>query len=239
MSQNSLVVITGASHGIGRALALKFAKDGNPLLLISRSMAPLPELKSYTNVLYAKVNVVDYKMLEKSIQDAEKKYGETACLINNAGLLYMGEFSKLSIDKIYEEIDVLIKGVVNGIKVVLKNMEKSKSGTIINMSSIGDRKPSDLSIMYTASKHAIYSLSESLQVAQAKHNVRVINIAPGLVATNIHANMGISIEDYQDKFGNPIFLKSEEIADIVHFCWKQPQHICIRDIVVMPTSCSL
>jgi NADP-dependent 3-hydroxy acid dehydrogenase YdfG len=237
MNNKSLVVITGASQGIGRALAHRFAKAGNPLLLISRHIETLVELEGFENVLYEQVNVTDNQALEISIRKAEALYGETECLINNAGFINIGSFSEMAIEKIHTEMDVLLKGVINGIKAVLPKMQARKSGTIINMSSIGDRRPSGEAVMYHASKHAVLSLSENLQQAEAQHNVRVINIAPGLVKTNIHTHMGMSFEEYSTLFGNPIFLKSEEVADIVYFCWSQPQHICIRDLVVMPTSC--
>jgi NADP-dependent 3-hydroxy acid dehydrogenase YdfG len=131
---------------------------------------------------------------------------------------------------------VLFKGVVHGTRAVLPGMSARKHGTIINVSSIGDRKPGPFGATYHASKAAVRSLSESLQQAEAKNNVRVINIAPGFVKTNIHADMGISFEEYSRQLGNPEFIAPERIAEIVLFCYKQPQAICIRDLVVMPTT---
>ncbi len=231
------MVITGASQGIGRALAKKFSEEGNPLLLISRHIEPLEELNKFDNILYKQVNVTDPQSFEAALNEAESLYGKTECLINNAGFIQVGPFSEIPLEKVHTELDVLLKGVINGIKLVLPQMQEKHSGTIINVSSIGDRKPSGEAVSYHASKHAVRSISESLQQAQAENNVRVINIAPGLVKTNIHTHMGMSFEAYSTLFGNPIFLSADEVADIIHFCWKQPQHICIRDLVVMPTSC--
>nr|WP_202967536.1 SDR family NAD(P)-dependent oxidoreductase [Legionella brunensis] len=159
-------------------------------------------------------------------------------MVNNAGFINVGEFRDLPIDKTHYEIEVLINGVVNGIKIVLPDMSARKSGTIINISSIGDRKPSPLGVAYHASKHAVRCISESLQMAEAKNNVRIMNIAPGLIKTNIHATMGISFEAYCEMLGNPTFIMPEELAEIIMFCWKLPQRICIRDLVVMPTDCA-
>jgi len=142
-----LVVVTGASAGIGEAVAAGFAKAGHPVLLIAR-----------------------------------------------------------------------------------------RSGTIINVSSIGDRKPGPAGEIYHACKAAVRSLGESMQQANARHNIRVVNVAPGFIKTNIHAQMGITFEEYCARLGNPTFISSAELADIILFCWRQPPHICIRDIVVMPTS---
>lgn len=236
MNSKPLVVITGASQGIGKALALKFSTEGHPCLLISRHMTPLPELEG-REVIYRQVDVIDYSSLKASIEEAEARYGKTECLINNAGFMHIGNLEEIPIEACQYEIDVLIKGVINGIKTVLSDMEARKSGTIINISSIADRKPGPIAVCYHASKHAVRSLSESLQMAEAQNRVRVINVAPGLIKTNIHQKMGISFEEYAEKLGHPTFIMPEELADIILFCWKLPQHICIRDIVIMPTDC--
>lgn len=236
MNSKPLVVITGASQGIGKALGIKFSQEGHPCLMIARHMVPLPELKG-REVMYDQVDVIDYASLKKSIEKAESKYGKTECLINNAGFLNIGNLEDISIETCQYEMDVLIKGVLNGIKAVLSDMSVRKSGTIINISSIADRKPYPTAVCYHASKHAVRCMSESLQMAEAKNNVRVINVAPGLIKTNIHQKMGISFEEYAEKLGHPTFIMPEELADIVMFCWKLPQRICIRDIVVMPTDC--
>ena len=135
------------------------------------------------------------------------------------------------------EVDVLLKDVLYGTRAVLGGMVARKRGTIINVSSIGDRVPGPLGEVYHA-KAAVRSLSASLQKGQAEHNVRVINIAPGLVRTNIHVDMGITFEEYCKLLGNPEFISAQELADIILYCWKLPQRICVRDIVVMPTTSS-
>lgn len=236
-NKKPLAVITGASSGIGRALAIQFSDDGHPCLLISRHIEPIEELKG-REVMYAQLDVTDYAVFEATIRDAEKKYGKTECMINNAGFINIGEFREVPIDKTHYEIEVLVNGVINGIKIVLADMSARKSGTIINISSIGDRKPAPLGVGYHASKHAVRSVAESLQMAEAKNNVRIMNIAPGLIKTNIHANMGISFDAYCEMLGNPTFIMPEELAEIIMFCWRLPQRICIRDIVIMPTDCS-
>ena len=154
MKDNCLIVITGASSGIGKALAIEFARKNNPLLLISRHIAKMKEIRN-KDVIYAQVDVSDYLALEKTIRKAEEKYGPTCCLINNAGTACLGSFETTPIDDYSREIDVLFKGVLNGIKIVLSLMSKQKFRTIINISSIGDRKPATKAIAYNASKHAV------------------------------------------------------------------------------------
>jgi NADP-dependent 3-hydroxy acid dehydrogenase YdfG len=230
-----LVIITGASHGIGRAVAQGFAREGHALLLIARHAE---DVEGLGNVPYrwAEADVADYARLKAAVDDAEAAFGPADCLVNNAGFLHVGDFRSRAIDDLDHDIDVLLKGVVHGIHAVLPGMSARKHGTIINLSSIGDRKPGPSAETYHASKTAVRSLAESLQQAEAKNNVRVINIAPGFVKTDIHKGMGISFEEYCRATGNPDFIAAERIADIILFCYQLPQSICIRDIVVMPTT---
>ena len=233
-----LVVVTGASHGIGRAVARSFAAEGHPLLLIARHPEPLGDGLPADRVRQASVDVTDYAALENAIRAAEAVHGPTECLVNNAGILKIGALDGRDVAEISYEIDVLLKGVVHGIRAVLGGMKARRSGTIINVSSIGDCTPGPDGEVYHACKAAIRSLSASLQKGEAANNIRVINVAPGLIKTNIHAEMGISFEEYCRRLGNPEFISAEELADIILFCWRQPPRICVRDIVVMPTTSS-
>ncbi|MGL5742095.1 MAG: SDR family oxidoreductase [Legionella sp.] len=236
MTEKPLIAITGASHGIGRALAVKFAQQHYPCLLISREIEPFSELNN-EKIIYKKVDVTDFTSLQEAIQEAESRFGSVECMINNAGFVHVGEFRDMDINQIHYEFDVLLNCVVNGIKCVLPQMSARKSGTIINMSSISDRKPYDQAVSYHAAKHAVRSIAESLQMAEAQNNVRIMNIAPWLIKTDIHKNMGITFERYCELLGNPTFITPDELVDIILFCWQLPQHICIRDLVVMPTDC--
>lgn len=229
-----LVVITGASSGIGLALARAFAKDGNALLLIARHMKPVDGLPAERTAC-AEADVTDYAALEKAIRGAEQKFGKTACLISNAGLADAREFKQVEPSAFAHEIDVNLKGVLNGTKAVLADMSARGNGTIINISSVSDRKTAPVAVTYTATKYGVRALSESLREAEGKNGVRVINVAPGYIRTNIHAGMGITFDEYRAALGNPDFLTAEELADIVLYCWKLPAHICIRDIAVTPT----
>src|SRR5262245_29577616 len=181
-----LVVITGASHGIGRALAQAFARENHPLLLIARHAASIDGLGDAPH-RFAELDVADFARLRTAVQDAEAAFGPTDCLVNNAGFLHVGDFRNRSADDLDYDIDVLLKGVVHGIRAVLPGMSARRRGTIVNVSSIGDRRPGPSAETYHASKAAVRSLTESLQQAEAKNNVRVISVAPGFVKTNIHA----------------------------------------------------
>ncbi len=229
-----LVAITGASSGIGLALARAFAREGNALVLIARHMPPAADLPA-ERTIYAEADVADYKALERAIRSAEARFGKTACLINNAGMADARPFPAVPPEDFAREIDVNLKGVLNGTKVVIGDMAAAKRGTIINISSISDRKTSPVAVGYTASKYAVRAAGESLREAVGMDGVRVVNVAPAYIKTNIHQGMGISFEEYCRILGNPDFLSADELAEIVLYCWKLPPTICIRDIVVAPT----
>jgi len=231
---DSLVVVTGASSGIGLALARAFSKDGHALLLIARHMKPVDGLPA-ERTAYAEADVADYAALERAIRGAEAKFGKTACLINSAGLADAREFKQVEPSAFAHEIDVNLKGVLNGTKAVLADMSSRGSGTIFNISSVSDRKTAPVAVTYTATKYGVRAFSESVREAEGKNGVRVINVAPGYIRTNIHAGMGITFEEYKQALGNPDFLTAEELADIILYCWRLPPHICIRDIAITPT----
>ena len=233
MSQ-SLTVITGASSGIGLATARVFAAAQHPLLLISRHIEPLPEFADKP-IAYAQVDVSDYDALRRAIDEAEQRFGGTDCLVNSAGFVDARPFEQVDPAAYEREIQTNLLGVLNGIKAVLAGMTARARGTIINISSVSDRKTSPAAVAYTASKHAVRALTESLREAEGKNGVRVINVAPGYVKTNIHHGMGISFEQYREVLGNPDFMTAEELAAIIYYCYALPAHLCIRELVVAPT----
>lgn len=131
-----LVVITGATHGIGRAVAQTFAREGHALLLLARHAAAIDGLGDVPH-RFAEVDVADYPRFAAAVEEAEAALGPVDCLVNNAGFLHVGDFRSRTVDDLDHEIDMLLKGVVHGIRAVLPGMSARKHGTIINVSSIG------------------------------------------------------------------------------------------------------
>lgn len=235
--KKGLVVITGASAGIGEATAIQFSNAGYPLLLIARRLSKLKAL-NLPNTLCEEVDVTELSKFKAAIEKAEEKFGETECLINNAGILFINLAHQQNPDEWKKMLDVNILGVLHGTHLVLQNMIKKQTGTIINISSLGGRKTFPTHAIYCATKFAVHSLTESIREEVADHNVRLVTIAPGNVKTEILDQAASQeIKDFHPSYKRESYenLQSEDIARTILFAYQQPQNVCIREIVICPT----
>lgn len=232
-----LIVITGASSGIGAATAKLFSENGHPLLLLARRVDKLQAL-NLPNTLCAKVDVTDLDSFKKAIDDAESQYGPTACLINNAGVMLLGNADKQDPNEWKAMLDVNVMGVLNGVHSVISAMKQRQAGTIINISSIAGRKTFPDHAVYCATKFAVHALTENMREEVAADNVRFVTIAPGVVETELlsHTTADDIIESYESfKESMGETLQAEDIADAIHYAYSAPQRVCIREIVIAPT----
>ena len=225
-----LVVVTGASSGIGLATARAFAAEGHPVLAVSRH----PE--GADGVTTAAADVTDVAALEEAIRGAEAEHGPTGCLVNDAGILDARKFGELEPADFQREIETNLIGTMNASRLVLDGMLAAAKGTIVNVSSVSDRRPAPVAIGYTVSKYGVRAFGESLRLAHAADGLRVVNVAPGYVHTRILEGSGVTFEEYREAMGNPEFLSSEQVADVILWCWRQPQEVCVRDIEIAPTN---
>ena len=220
-----LVIITGASSGIGAAMAKVFSAAGYPLGLIARHLEAMEKL-NLPNVICVSADVTDIDALRTAIQTCEEKFGTTDCLINNAGFAKGGEFTELKHADHVNMLEVNVKGVINGVEIVLPGMRERKTGTIINISSIADRVGRPQIATYVATKAAVRSLSESLRIANAKYGIRLCNLAPAKIKTPML--MAAKLDDSQA-------IPAEDLARAALWMYQQPQTICVRDMVFAPT----
>ncbi len=220
-----LIIITGASSGIGAGLAQIFSAKGYSLALLSRNRFAMEAL-NLPQCLCLETDVTNVKSLKTSIQMAEKNFGPVECLINNAGCGKGGDFIELSHEEHTQMIQVNFEGVVNGIEVVLPGMRARKSGTIINISSVADRNARPNLSVYAASKAAVKSLSESLRMANAKYGIRICNVAPAKIRTPLLISSGLDQNQ---------IIEVEDLAKTVLWLFEQPKGVCIRDLVIAPT----
>ena len=176
--------------------------------------------------------------MEAAIREAEAIYGKTDLLINCAGLMLLGYPDQQAFEEWSRMIDVNIKGVLAGTKIVLEDMKARNEGTIINMSSIAGRKTFDNHTVYCGTKYAVHAITESMRKEVAGSNVRMIIIAPGVVETPLLSHTSDqTIKDNYNLWKESIEggLEPSQIADCAWFAYQMPQSVCVREIVIAKT----
>ncbi|EGR1596083.1 TPA: SDR family oxidoreductase [Vibrio parahaemolyticus] len=232
-----LVVITGASSGIGEAIARRFSEEGHPLLLVARRVERLEAL-NLPNTLCEKVDVTDQASLITAIEKAEAQFGPADVLVNNAGVMLLGQIDTQDAAEWKRMFDVNVLGLLNGMHSVLASMKARNSGTIINISSIAGKKTFPDHAAYCGTKFAVHAISENVREEVAASNVRVTTIAPGAVETGLLSHTtSQDIKDGYDAWKVDMggVLAADDVARAVMFAYQQPQNVCIREIALAPT----
>lgn len=236
--EKKLIIITGASSGFGLEMAKEFSRKGYPMLLLSRNIENLKN-QNFQNCLIESVDVSNYENFQKAIEKAEEKYGKTDLLVNNAGVMLLGNLWDQDQDEWKKMIDVNVLGVLNGIKIVLDEMMKRNGGTIINISSIAGFKTFPNHAAYCATKYGVHALSETLRQEVSSSNVRVLNISPGAAETNLLSHTtSTEIKDGYNEWKQTMGGKSLDakyIAQSARLMYELPQEVSIRELVIAAT----
>ncbi|WP_325895152.1 SDR family oxidoreductase [Grimontia sp. NTOU-MAR1] len=232
-----LAVITGASSGIGEAIAKQLSTLGHPLLLVARRVERLEAL-NLPNTLCRKVDVTDKAAFEAAIKEAEAQYGELDLLVNNAGLMLLGDVATQNAVEWQTMFNVNVVGLLNGMQAVLEPMKARNGGTIVNISSVAGRKTFPNHAAYCGTKFAVNAISENVREEVADANVRVITIAPGAVETELLSHttsdeIKAGYDSWKDEMGG--VLAADDIASTVCYAYSFPQSVCVREIVITAT----
>ncbi|QHX35765.1 oxidoreductase [Spiroplasma sp. TIUS-1] len=232
-----LVAITGASSGIGKALAMLFASKGHPVLLMARRIEILNALPIKEKVT-ANVDVTNFEQVQTAINNAEAVYGPIDLMINNAGIMPLDNYVDQSLKDKYDTIDVNVKGVINGMDAVLKQMIKNQTGTIVNISSIAGRYTSNAHSIYNGAKSAVNAITEQARKENAHNNIRFILIEPGMVDTNLLnlTSEGEILNSYNKaKKSLNGGLTPEQVADVIAYAYELPQSVNLKEILLTHT----
>jgi len=243
MIKDKVVIITGASSGIGYATALSLAKEGAKLVVGARRTDRLEKLvkeieENNGEILSQKFDVTKKSDCDDLVNTAIKKWGKVDVLVNNAGLMPLSFVKNLKIDEWDQMIDVNIKGVLYCTAAVLPHMREVKSGHIINISSVAGRIVFPAGSVYCATKHAVTAFSEGLrQELSPRNNIRVTTIEPGVVATELTNTItDESLEKFVESSKKMEALKAEDIASAIIFAISAPNHVSVNEILVRPTT---
>ncbi|MGC1245679.1 MAG: SDR family oxidoreductase, partial [Spirulinaceae cyanobacterium] len=187
--ENKVVIITGASSGLGEATARRLAKNGAKLMLAARREDRLKELvstieKDGGTAKYQLTDVTDRSAVEALAKATQEAYSRIDVLVNNAGLMPLSPLDEIKVDEWEKMVDVNIKGVLYGIAAVLPVMRQQKSGHIVNISSVAGHKVFPGGTVYCATKFAVKAISEGIRL-ESNGEIRSTNISPGAVDTEL------------------------------------------------------
>lgn len=234
-----VVIITGASSGLGKATALRLAKGGAKLVLAARREERLVELRDAIieqggDAIYQVTDVTDRAQVESLAKAAKEAYGRIDVLVNNAGLMPLSPLDELKVDEWDQMVDVNIKGVLYGIAAVLPTMREQHVGHIINLSSIAGHKVFPSSAVYSATKYAVRALSEGLR-QEGDGEIRSTNISPGAVATELTST--ISDPDTAKNVDEmyEMAIDPDAIARAIAYAIEQPADVDVNEIIIRPT----
>lgn len=239
--EDKVVVITGASSGLGEAAARLLAKEGAAVVLGARRAGRLQALAgeitaSGGKALPVTTDVTDFHQVEALADKAIEKFGRIDVMINNAGLMPLSPLDRLKIDDWNRAIDVNIKGVLYGIAAVLPHMEQRKSGQIINVSSVAGHRISPGSAVYSATKFAVRALTEGLRLEVKPYNIRTTVISPGAVFSELPGS--ITESDFAKKmneFYQQCAIPADSFARAVLYAINQPEDVDVNEILYRPT----
>ena len=238
--EGKVVVITGASSGLGEATARLLSAQGAIVVLgarrADRIQSLADELTGKGGKALAVVTDVTYcDQVKRLVDAAVQKYGRIDVMINNAGLMPQAPLERLKIDEWNRMIDVNIKGVLYGIAAALPYMKQQKAGHFINVSSVAGHKVGPGFAVYAATKHAVRALSEGLRQEVKPYNIRTTVISPGAVATELPNSVTEPdiAENVRKIYENAI--PAESFARAVEFAMSQPEEVDVNEILFRPT----
>ncbi len=226
--ENRIVFVTGATGGIGGAIARTLAKAGAKLAISGRDVGKLEALKKELGgeVFCAPADATDESSVQKAIGDAKKHFGRLDALINVPGLSVPAKLAEMKIEDFQKIFDVNVKSMFLCSKHFVQQVEAEKGGQIVSISSVAGKSANPNAPVYCAAKAALNMLSEGLALQSKAANVRVSLVSPGAVSTpGFWGDRPVPHEK---------FLRPEDVAEVVEFVLALPEHVVLHDVVFEP-----
>ncbi|MFD7451698.1 SDR family oxidoreductase [Kitasatospora sp. NPDC059827] len=236
---SKVVLITGASSGIGEATARLLAADGHRVVLGARRAGRLAALAESIgagggNALPHVLDVTDPAGVRSFVTAAHDRYGRVDVLVNNAGVMPLSRLDALRTDEWDRMIDVNLRGVLHGIAAVLPIMQAQGGGHIVNIASVSGLRVDPTAAVYSATKHAVRALSEGLR--QESRELRVTVISPGLTRSELTGSIGDGAVRAAVEGQMGIAIPAAAIGEAVRYAIDQPAGVDVNEIVVRPTA---
>ncbi|MCK6825500.1 SDR family oxidoreductase [Enterobacter kobei] len=236
-----VVVITGASSGIGEATARRLSAAGACVVLGARRLEKLNALAEEITAAGGKVevaqtDVANLQDIEALVNKAVEVFGRVDVLINNAGIMPNSRLDELRVDDWNRAIDINLKGTLYGIAAALPFMKAQNSGHIINVSSLSGHRVRPTTAVYSATKFAVRAISEGLRMEMTPYNIRSTIISPGPIDTDLPSSVTDAAVAEQVRKIHEMAIPVETLADTIIFAISQPETVDINEIVVRPTA---
>lgn len=237
--KGKVIIVMGASSGIGEASVRKIAGKGGRLVIAARREEKLKEIADSlpdADINYLKADVTNYEEVKRVIDYAMEKYGRIDVVFNNAGIMPTGNLIEARRDEWKQMLDINIMGVLNAIAAVLPIMEKQKSGHIITTDSVAGHVVYPGSAVYCGTKFALRAIMEGLRQEERENNIKSTLISPGAVRTELYKTV-------QDKAASEALFKlqaeagldSEDVAEAVVYAIETPAHLSVSEVILRPT----
>ena len=239
-SKHKVVLITGASSGIGEATASYLAAQGMSVVLGARRTDRLEALAARIGAEggsadVARLDVTSLDSMRQFVDYALDLHGQVDVVINNAGVMPLSKLEALKIDEWNRMIDVNVRGVLHGIAAALPVMQTQRSGQFINLASIGAYTVSPTAAVYCATKFAVAAISEGLR-QEVGPDIRVTVVSPGVVESELADSISDPVGRAEMRTYRQIALKPDAIARAIHFAIEQPADVDVNEIIVRPTA---
>ena len=242
--KDKVVVIMGASSGIGAATAKLLASEGAKVTIAARRMNRLEEIKKDNpddDILAVEADVTKAEEVQNVIDKTVTEYGRVDALFNNAGIMPVNNLDQIARDEWQNMMDINVKGVLNGIAAALPIMKKQKSGHVITTSSVLGYEVLPGYAAYSGTKYAVRAIMEGLRQEEHQNNIKTTIIAPGSVKTELFDSINNDevrngLKDAMKQPGSEMMaLQPEEIAQAVAFVIDTPANMAVNEMVIRPT----
>lgn len=239
---NKIILITGASSGIGEATARELAEAGATVVLGARRIDRLEKLVHEIEAAGGKararaLDVTSREDVQAFVGAARAAYGRIDVIINNAGVMPLSPMASLKVDEWDRMVDVNIKGVLHGIAAVLPAMNEQGAGQIINIASTGGHAVSPTAAVYCATKYAVRAISEGLR--QENDKLRVTIICPGVTESELADSISDDKGREEMKEYRKVAISPDAVARAIRFAIEQPADVDTSEIIIRPTATAL
>jgi NADP-dependent 3-hydroxy acid dehydrogenase YdfG len=238
--KDKVVVITGASSGLGEATARRLAREGAKLVLGARRLERLRALAEELSLgddAVVQTDVTDREQVENLVKHAVQTHGRVDAIINNAGLMPLSPLEALRVEDWDRMIDVNLKGTLYGIAAALPHMKEQQGGHVINDSSVAGHTVNPGGAVYSATKYGVRVISEALRQEVKPYNIRTTVISPGAVATELPGSVTEpDVAEGVNALYESVAVPADSFASMVVFAMSQPEDVDVNEILFRPTA---